>query len=162
MCYKMSRQAFEIGLAHLILFCNSNGNLNVPEDYICSDGYALGEFVGRIRCMYRKKQGATESDNPGTLTQNQIKRLDFIGFSFEKELEKCRKRLQAAKNFRSGIIGRMIMCCLVPGYGGRGGFMLYCQGDSRKSCHRLESKQAAQAAFYIINVKSRSVYVEAD
>ena len=86
MCYKMSRQAFEIGLAHLILFCNSNGNLNVPEDYICSDGYALGEFVGRIRCMYRKKQGATESDNPGTLTQNQIKRLDFIGFSFEKEL----------------------------------------------------------------------------
>ncbi len=50
-------------------YYREHGDLLVPQGYKTADGYALGEWIRRLRKSYRA----------GTLTQEQIERLEAIG-----------------------------------------------------------------------------------
>ncbi len=67
-----SPDAWEIGFAHAEEYFSEQGNLEVPNAYLCADGYRLGKWISNQRCAYRgiAKKG---------LTTEQIKRLDGIG-----------------------------------------------------------------------------------
>ena len=54
------------------------GNLDVPSDYICEDGFRLGNWIAAQRQIRR---GANKGALP--LTQEQIARLDRLGMDWE-------------------------------------------------------------------------------
>ncbi len=44
--------AWEVGFAHAEEYAHRMGNLEVPNAYICADGYRLGKWISNQRCMY--------------------------------------------------------------------------------------------------------------
>lgn len=68
---------FEKSFAALLEFYRENGNSDVPCYYVTADGLRLGTWVFNIRSRRKKiGQGAE-------LTEEQIKRLDELGFSWD-------------------------------------------------------------------------------
>lgn len=68
---------FEKNYAALLDYYKENGNADVPSYYVTADGLRLGAWVFNIRNRRKKiGQGAE-------LTEEQIKRLDELGFSWE-------------------------------------------------------------------------------
>lgn len=70
-----SRAVFNQGIAQLLFYRTSNGNIDVPENYVASGNFMLGEWLIGVRCLY--------TDN--MLTDDEIKRLEALGFSFSEE-----------------------------------------------------------------------------
>lgn len=68
---------FEKNYAALLDYYKENGNADVPSYYVTADGLRLGAWVFNIRNRRKKiGQGAE-------LTEEQIKRLDELGFSWD-------------------------------------------------------------------------------
>lgn len=65
---------FAQGIAHLLQYQTSHGNLDVDEKYITSDKFSLGEFVCAVR----------DAGSKGTLETWQKKKLQSIGFAYVK------------------------------------------------------------------------------
>lgn len=68
---------FEKNYAALLDYYKENGNADVPSYYVTADGLRLGAWVFNIR---NRKNG---SGKGAELTDEQIKRLDELGFSWE-------------------------------------------------------------------------------
>ena len=68
------RSYFSKGIAHLLIYQTSNGNMDVDETYQTSDRFALGEFVIRVR----------EAEADGSLKPEYKEKLQSIGFSLVK------------------------------------------------------------------------------
>jgi len=66
---------WEKGFSHLLEFQNEFGHLNVLKEYICDDGYLLGNWVSRQR-----RYGVNNAKN---ITKEQKEKLLNIGFVFE-------------------------------------------------------------------------------
>lgn len=66
---------WEKGFSHLLEFQSEFGHLNVPKEYICNDGYLLGNWVSRQR-----RYGVNNAKN---ITKEQKEKLLNIGFVFE-------------------------------------------------------------------------------
>ncbi len=64
--------AWEQGFLHAQEYFRTNGNLDVPNNYICGDGYRLGKWISNQRYAYMGI--ATKR-----LTEKQIRRLEEIG-----------------------------------------------------------------------------------
>lgn len=67
-----SPDAWEIGFIHAEEYFFKQGNLEVPNAYLCTDAYRLGKWISNQRCAYRG--GAKKG-----LSAEQIKRLNGIG-----------------------------------------------------------------------------------
>lgn len=86
---------FEKNYAALLEFYRENGNADVPSYYVTADGLRLGAWAFNIRS--RRKgfgQGAE-------LTEEQIKRLDELGFSWEGKFKNTwNKSYEAACEYK--------------------------------------------------------------
>ena len=65
------------GIAQLLFYQTTHGNMDVAEDYVTPEHFPLGEFVKGIRDSYES----------GMLSQEQVGRFSDIGFSMEKDLQ---------------------------------------------------------------------------
>ena len=77
MAYLSERKRFTYGIAHLVVYATAFGNLNIPEDYVVEDGFALGEFVAEVREKYEK----------GQLSKKEVERLEAAGLAMDKGLQ---------------------------------------------------------------------------
>ncbi len=68
------RSHFAQGVAHLLIYQTANGNMDVDETYLSSDGFPLGEFVLKVR----------EAELGKKLETWQKEKLKSIGFALEK------------------------------------------------------------------------------
>lgn len=68
-------------VVYLEKYVSTYGNCNVPERYVCSDGYKLGQWVTQCRVRYKK----------GLLSKQYINLLNDIGmiWNCNNEVEKC-------------------------------------------------------------------------
>ena len=86
---------WETGFAHAKMYTEAMGNLDVPGDYICSDGYNLGKWLANQRSNYNTPTQYRY------LTQEQIKRLEKLGIVWkparQKWLEGYRHACEYAK-----------------------------------------------------------------
>ncbi len=64
------------GFSHLKEYMLENGNSNVPQNYVCNDGYNLGTWVSCQRAKYRGDKGSIP------LNEEQIRKLNSINFVF--------------------------------------------------------------------------------
>ncbi len=78
---------FAIGLLHAEAYAAEKGDLLVPRNYICHDGYSLGEWIRVLRTRYQA----------GALPQDRIEKLEAAGMvwrvseeRFLNALEDCR------------------------------------------------------------------------
>ncbi len=60
------------GLRHAQEYFQENGNLAVPNQYVCRDGYRLGKWISNQRCAY---VGAASKG----LSEEQVRQLEAIG-----------------------------------------------------------------------------------
>ena len=85
----MKRRAFSALLAHLILYETEHGDMKVPENYKADDGYELFHNVEMLTDEYRN----------GALSQEQIERLERIGFTFDKDMQDWETMYRRAKDY---------------------------------------------------------------
>ncbi len=78
---------FTTGLLHAKAYAAEKGDLLVPRNYICNDGFALGEWIRVLRTRYQA----------GVLPQDRIEKLEAAGMvwrvseeRFLNALEDCR------------------------------------------------------------------------
>lgn len=69
-------KVFQKAFQHLKDYKAEHGNLCVPQSYVCSDGYRLGDYVHRARATFKGKRTSF-------LTQNDIDQLNSIGFVWD-------------------------------------------------------------------------------
>ena len=70
----VSDERFNLNINRLTEYKNMHGDLNVPRSYITEDGSRLGEWCANTRIRYEE----------GELSQERIKILEEIGFSWEQ------------------------------------------------------------------------------
>ena len=63
-----------------------NGNLEIPAAYVTKDGVRLGAWIHNLRCIRREKA-------VGSLSSEQIERLDRIGMQWESPAERQWRRV---------------------------------------------------------------------
>lgn len=82
------------GYNHAKRYYKKYGNINVPKNYVCRDGYKLGSW---IRTQRRVKRGATS----GKLDANRIKKLEALGmiWNFGNDSEHFREMIKAYKKY---------------------------------------------------------------
>ena len=80
---------FTQGVAHLLMYQTSCGNMDVDETYLTSDRFPLGEFVLKIR----------EADSKGELQAWQKEKLQSIGFALEKTEQPWESLYAIAKEY---------------------------------------------------------------
>ncbi|MCM1508409.1 MAG: helicase associated domain-containing protein [Ruminococcus flavefaciens] len=64
---------FETEMSHAKEYFAAFGNLDVPSDYVCEDGYRLGAWLRIVRPEYRK----------GKLSQRKIQELEKLGIVWD-------------------------------------------------------------------------------
>ncbi|MBU4582086.1 MAG: helicase associated domain-containing protein, partial [Proteobacteria bacterium] len=69
-------ELFEKGFQGTLFYKESTGNPNVPNKYKTAEGFGLGSWQNNQRSSYRK----------GKLSPDRIKRLEDIGFTWEKDV----------------------------------------------------------------------------
>ncbi|MDE7060822.1 MAG: helicase associated domain-containing protein, partial [Lachnospiraceae bacterium] len=83
-----SGDPWEQGFSHAIEYFRENGDLNVPNQYSCVDGYRLGKWISNQRFLY----GSSRGKEPG---EERIQRLNAIGMIWSAK----RGRRSAKKDF---------------------------------------------------------------
>ncbi len=75
---------WEENYASAVRYHRENGNLDVPHNYIDSEGIHLGQWLGTLRSVYN---GTSKAGYRG-LTEEQIVRLDALGMIWGNKYEK--------------------------------------------------------------------------
>ncbi|MGN0803559.1 MAG: Helicase associated domain protein [Candidatus Faecivicinus sp.] len=73
--------AFERNYLAAMEYQLQHGNLKVPSDHVCADGFQLGAWINRLRDRRAGRNGLQP------LTQEQIDRLDAIGMVWRNKFE---------------------------------------------------------------------------
>lgn len=73
-------------------YYNTHGNLLVPQRYVSKNGIKLGYWISHLR-MARRGSGK------GSLTEEQIQRLNLIGMAWDAEEERWQMGLNAARDY---------------------------------------------------------------
>lgn len=68
------RTLFAKGVAHLLLYRTTYGNMDVDDAFVTSDKFPLGEFAQKVR----------EAEAGGRLSPEQKEKLNSIGFALQK------------------------------------------------------------------------------
>ena len=80
---------WENGIAHAKSFYAEHGNLNIPQKYVCSDGYHLGHWIIGIRAKYKA----------GNLPSDRIAELEMLGIEWERKQNAWEKGYAHAKAY---------------------------------------------------------------
>ena len=80
---------WENGIAHAKAFYSEHGNLNIPQKYVCSDGYHLGHWIIGIRAKYKA----------GNLPSDRIAELESLGIEWERKQNAWEKGYAHAKAY---------------------------------------------------------------
>lgn len=86
------------GYEALVRFWQENGNADVKSRYVTQDGYPLGKWVSAQRQKYQKMREA-EGVMSGSLTQEQIQKLDKLGMLWSKGQDRWELYYQAAQAY---------------------------------------------------------------
>lgn len=70
----------------------THGNLLVPQRYVSPNGIKLGYWISHLRTARR-------GSGKGSLTEEQIQRLDLIGMAWDAEEERWQMGLNAARDY---------------------------------------------------------------
>ena len=70
----LEKDTINAGYAKLLLYIKKYNGYDIDEDYECSDGFPLGEWVKQIR----------ELKQSDMLNEKQVEKLERIGFCFDK------------------------------------------------------------------------------
>jgi len=84
-------EQFEKGFQETLKYKNSTGNPNAPRKYKTVEGYQLGTWQSSQTKTYKK----------GNLSPNQIRRLEEIGFTWERFEEQFEKGFQETLRYKS-------------------------------------------------------------
>ncbi len=84
--------AWEVGLAHAKEYARQMGNLEVPNAYVCADGYRLGKWISNQRFVYGGCAGKG-------LGQEKIRQLEAIGMVWSARRGKCERGESVVKSF---------------------------------------------------------------
>lgn len=76
-----SRKAWETGYSHAAEYAYKNKNLDVPGEYVCADGYRLGNWISNQRNRHNNP------DKYPALTEAQTEQLEKIGMIWHKKQE---------------------------------------------------------------------------
>ena len=93
----MYKTDFSQGIAQLLFYQTENGNMDVPEDYVSSDRFPLGEFIKEIRINHQD----------GLLSSDQEKMLDEIGFAMDESEQTWKSLYNLAKEYVSSHDGKL-------------------------------------------------------
>ena len=83
------KDVFERGLDHLDRYIKEYGNTLVPSAYVCSDGFALGDWCCNKRSEYRKK----------LLAENRVEVLNDRKFVWNTCQERFKKQVEEIKQY---------------------------------------------------------------
>ncbi len=76
-------EAWKVGFRHAEEYFGENGNLTVPNAYVCADGYRLGKWISNQRSAYAAGMGKGTKEGSGAwkkaLTAEQVCQLERIG-----------------------------------------------------------------------------------
>ena len=75
---------WEIGYQHAKNYFSEEGDLAVPNTYVCRDGYRLGKWISNQRCAYH---GAARKE----LEQNKVRKLEQIGMIWSAKPGRTKK-----------------------------------------------------------------------
>jgi len=78
------KKQFEKGFQYTLLYKEKTGNPNAPSDHKTAEGFLLGTWQNNQRKYYKK----------GTISPERIKRLEEIGFTWDKFEEQFEKGFQ--------------------------------------------------------------------
>lgn len=81
MVWNYADYAFERDYLAASAYYLEHGDLNVPADYVCADGFKLGAWINRMKDRRAGRNGLQK------LTQEQIARLDRIGMVWLNKYE---------------------------------------------------------------------------
>ena len=82
--WELLEEQFEKGFQETLLYKERTGNPNAPADYKTPEGFQLGSWQSNQRKHYKK----------GKLSPDRIKRLEEIGFTWERFEEQFEKGFQ--------------------------------------------------------------------
>ncbi len=85
-------EKFEKGLQETLVYKKITGNPNAPQIYRTVEGYRLGNWQTTQRDNYRKEK----------LSSERIKRLEEIGFTWDKYEEQFEKGMKETLLFKKG------------------------------------------------------------
>lgn len=91
-------KAWERGYQELVLFKNENGHVDVPSRYVTESGYPLGRFVSNQRNAWKNSR-AEHGGNGRKLLKEREKRLNKLGFIWEKMKQERERYYEAARAF---------------------------------------------------------------
>lgn len=98
-------KAWEKGYQELVRYREENGHVDVPVRYVTEDGYPLGKFVSNQRTAWkngREASGIGQADmvcGGRVLLAERERRLDALGFIWEKPKQEWKRYYAAAKAF---------------------------------------------------------------
>ena len=81
---------WQTGFRHAKIYVQENGDLAVPNSYICEDGYRLGKWISNQRLAYHGG-----SSKP--LDLEQIRQLEEIGMIWRAKPGRAKKKIQNGK-----------------------------------------------------------------
>jgi hypothetical protein len=82
--WEILEEKFEKGFKETLLYKEKTGNPNAPKGYKTNEGYLLGSWQSNLMHNYKK----------GNLSSDRIKRLEDIGFTWERLEEQFEKGFQ--------------------------------------------------------------------
>lgn len=74
-------EAWKVGFRHAEEYFGENGNLTVPNAYVCADGYRLGKWISNQRSAYAAGMGEGKHNSAAEkrLSAEKIGQLEQIG-----------------------------------------------------------------------------------
>ena len=90
MHWNIQEDRWQEGYAHLAAYNRQHGDSNVPQRYVCDDGYPLGSWTSNQRCMYRE----------GKLTGERIRMLEELGIVWNIQADRWNRGYSFAKAYR--------------------------------------------------------------
>ncbi|MBE5739716.1 MAG: helicase [Clostridiales bacterium] len=117
---------WETGFQHALEYFNLRGDLLIPTEFVCADGYALGSWIVNQRVKFKSK------DQYRKLTPEQIERLDCIGMVWDVDEFRWEEAYKHAEDFYQEK-GHLVVSRY---YGQEKGFDLYEWVMSQRNKYR--------------------------
>ena len=89
MYWNVPRKRWLRGYEHAKAYFEVHGNLDVPNDFVCEDGYALGNWISRVRSERKNDQ----------LAEEKIKMLCQIGMSWYAQASRWNELYEVACDY---------------------------------------------------------------
>ncbi len=90
MRWSVRKDRWQTGYEHIVAYRQRFGDVNVPQNYVCDDGYTLNNWIDSQRKAYRN----------GKLSDERIRRLDALGMVWNANADKWNRGYSYAESYR--------------------------------------------------------------